>query len=130
MVEFTYEKVSQIIEAQKDAVENNRNYQILVKAFLNKVWDERNNHGILFYLCILPTDVENLKFDVLSENLNETLKNVSVANFIRIDNLGNLVEKKYLEGDTATSIEDELLSCEQFIIKRNYTVASDIKNLK
>lgn len=31
MVEFTYEKVSQIIEAQKDAVENNRNYQILVK---------------------------------------------------------------------------------------------------
>lgn len=44
MVEFTYEKVSQIIEAQKDAVENNRNYQILVKAFLNKVWDERNNH--------------------------------------------------------------------------------------
>lgn len=96
MVEFTYEKVSQIIEAQKDAVENNRNYQILVKAFLNKVWDERNNHGILFCLCILPTDVENLKFDVLSENLNETLKNVSVANFIRIDNLGNLVEKKIL----------------------------------
>ena len=93
MVEFTYEKVSQIIEAQKDAVENNRNYQILVKAFLNKVWDERNNHGILFCLAILPTDVENLKFDVLSENLNETLKNVSVANFIRIDNLGNLVEK-------------------------------------
>lgn len=29
-----------------------------------------------------------------------------------------------------TSIEDELLSCEQFIIKRNYTVAADIKSLK
>lgn len=33
---FSYEEVSQILEAQKDSIENNRNYQILFKGFLNK----------------------------------------------------------------------------------------------
>ena len=57
---FSYEKVSQIIEAQKDAVENDRNYQLLFKGFLHKVWDTRNNHEILFCIVISPDDVANI----------------------------------------------------------------------
>lgn len=44
-----------------------------------------------------------------------------------IDEIGNNYKERH---KIITSIEDELLSCEQFIIKRNYTVAADIKSLK
>ena len=105
---FSYEKVSQIIEAQKDAVENDRNYQLLFKGFLHKIWDSRNNHEILFCIVISPDDVADLQFDVLKDNLEETLKSTAVANLIRINSFGKLVEKKYLEGDTA-AIKEQLV---------------------
>lgn len=105
---FSYEEVSQILEAQKDSIENNRNYQILFKGFLNKIWNEQNNHEILFCLVISPNDVDNLQFDILKDNLDETLKSIAVANLIRINQEGSLVEKKYLEGDTS-AIKQQLV---------------------
>lgn len=101
MIDFSYEKVSQIIEAQKDAVENDRNYQLLFKGFLHKIWNSQNNHEILFCIVISPDDVADLQFEVLKDNLDETIKNIAEANLIKINNLGNMIEKKYLEGDTA-----------------------------
>lgn len=105
---FSYEKVSQIIEAQKDAVENDRNYQLLYKGFLHKIWDSRINHEILFCIVISPESVANLQFENLKDNLDETVKSTAVANLIKINNLGNLIEKQYLEGDTAT-IKEKLV---------------------
>lgn len=92
--------MSQIIEAQKDAVENDRNYQLLYKGFLHKIWDSRINHEILFCIVISPESVANLQFENLKDNLDETVKSTAVANLIKINNLGNLIEKQYLEGDT------------------------------
>lgn len=109
MIEFSYEEVSQIIQTQKDIVENDRNYQLLFRGFLHKLWDSRNNHEILFCIVIAPNDVAKLQFNVLKDNLERTIKSTAVANLIKIDNLGNLVEKKYLEGDTAT-IKESLIS--------------------
>lgn len=105
---FSYEKVSQIIEAQKDAVENNRNYQLLYKGFLHKIWDSRINHKILFCIVISPENVDNLQFENLKDNLDEAVKSTAVANLIKINNFGNLMEKQYLEGDTAT-IKEKLV---------------------
>lgn len=103
---FSYEKVSQIVEAQKDAVENDRNYQLLYKGFLQKVWDSRIDHQILFCIVVSPEDVAGMQFENLKDNLDEAVKSTAVSNMIRINSLGNLIEKKYLEGDTAAIKEN------------------------
>lgn len=95
---FSYEQVSRIIEAQKEAIENDKNYQLLFKRFLNNIWDKQYNHTILFAIAILPEDVDNLQFEDLENNLNESIKSTSVANLIKIDSLGKLIDKQYLEG--------------------------------
>lgn len=105
---FSYEKVSQIIEAQKDIVENDRNYQLLYKGFLHKIWDSRIEHKILFCIVISPENVANLQFENLKDNLDKAVKSTAVANLIKINNFGNLIEKQYLEGDTVT-IKEKLV---------------------
>ena len=108
MIDFSYEKVSQIMEAQKDAVENDRNYQLLYKGFLQKAWDIQVNHEILFCIVISPEDVSNMQFKNLKDNLEETIKNTAIANVLKINSTGKMIEKQYLEGDTAT-IKEKLV---------------------
>lgn len=100
MVQFSYEEVSKIIESSKDAIENNRNYQMLLKGFLKKIWDNQINHRIMFCISISPDDVNNIVFENLWENLQEAIKNTAESNLVKINNVGDVIEKKYLDGDT------------------------------
>ena len=101
MVQFTYEDVSKIVKASKDTIENNRNYQLLYKRFLKRLWEEQPNHQVMFCLAISPEDVNILKFEDLDEKLKIVVSSIAEANYLRIDNEGNIIETKYLEGDTA-----------------------------
>lgn len=101
MLDFSYEEVSQILEKQKDLVESDRNYRMLLKRFLENTWETQNDHKILFSIVVSPDDVANMQFANLKDNMEEVVKSVAEANLLRIDQKGNLVEKQYLDGNTA-----------------------------
>lgn len=99
-MQFTYEDVSKIVKASKDTTENNRNYQLLYKRFLKRLWEEQPNHQVMFCLAISPEDVDALKFENLEDKLKIVVSSLGEANYLKIDNEGNIVETKYIEGDT------------------------------
>ena len=100
-MQFTYEDVSKIVKASKDTTENNRNYQLLYKRFLKRMWEEQPNHQVMFCLAISPEDVDALKFEDLEDKLKIVVSSLGEANYLKIDNEGNIVETKYIEGDTS-----------------------------
>jgi hypothetical protein len=100
-MQFTYEDVSKIVKASKDTTENNRNYQLLYKRFLKRLWEEQPNHQVMFCLAISPEDVDALKFENLEDKLKIVVSSLGEANYLKIDNEGNIVETKYIEGDTS-----------------------------
>lgn len=99
-MQFSYEDVSQIIKASKESIENDKNYQFLYKRFLKRIWDERINPQLMFCIAISPESLENINFVNFEENINHTIQNTADSNYLKIDSNGNLVEKRYLEGDT------------------------------
>lgn len=101
MMKFTYEDVSEIIKASKDTTESNRNYQLLYKRFLKRVWDELPNHQIMFCVAISPEDVDSLRFEDLEEKLKIVVSSLGDANYFRINNQGDIIETLFVEGDTA-----------------------------
>lgn len=100
MRQFSYEEVSKIIAASKDTTESNRNYQLFYKRFIKQLWEEQINHQLMFCIAISPEDIENMKFEDLLDNLKNSIKDIAENNYIKVNNEGKTVDKKYLEGDT------------------------------
>lgn len=101
MIQFSYDEVSRIVAASKSTVENNRKYQMLCKGILQKIWDGQLNHQILFSIAVSPKCVDEMEFENLYENLENSILGTAEVNYIKIDNRGKILEKKYLDGNTA-----------------------------
>ena len=100
MIQFSYDEVSRIVKASKSTVENNKKYQMFHKGFLQKIWDIQINHQILFSLAISPNDLDKIEFENLHDNLINSIRSTAEVNYIKVDNVGKIIEKKYLEGNT------------------------------
>jgi hypothetical protein len=100
MIQFSYDEVSRIVKASKSTVENDRRYQMLNKGFLQKIWDGQINHQILFSIAISPADLDKIEFENLYDNLINSIRSTAEVNYIKVDNVGKTIDKKYIEGDT------------------------------
>ena len=96
MIQFSYDEVSRIVKASKSTVENNKKYQMFHKGFLQKIWDIQINHQILFSLAISPNDLDKIEFENLHDNLINSIRSTAEVNYIKVDNVGKIIEKKYL----------------------------------
>ena len=101
MLQFSYDEVSRIVKASKSTVENNRKYQMFYKGFLQKIWDGQINHQILFSLAISPDDLDRIEFENLYDNLINSIRSTAEVNYIKVDNVGVIIEKKLLNGNTS-----------------------------
>ena len=97
MIQFSYDEVSRIVKASKSTVENNKKYQMFYKGFLQKIWDIQINHQILFSLAISPNDLDKIEFENLHDNLINSIRSTAEVNYIKVDNVGKIIEKKYLD---------------------------------
>ena len=100
MIQFSYDEVSRIVKASKSTVENNKKYQMFHKGFLQKIWDAQINHQILFSLAISPNDLDKIEFENLHDSLINSIRSTAEVNYIKVDNVGKIIETKYLEGNT------------------------------
>lgn len=94
-MKLSYEEVSKIIEASKDETENNRNYQMLFKGIFQKFWDERLNKKNYFCIYLKADLIDKMQFENLNNNLPVINQQIATANFIQIDNFGNIIKKEY-----------------------------------
>ena len=99
-MQFTFDQISKIIEISQNEIEDNENYQLLLKGSLYPFWNERVNKQTCFCLYISDNDLQNMDFPKVSQNL--TAVNVAVLsnNTIRIGSEGQILEKQYQENAT------------------------------
>ncbi len=67
---------------------------------MQELWENQINYQIFFSVAISPVDLSNLNFKNLQCKLIELTENFDLSNFIKIDNCGNVLETKNLEGRT------------------------------
>lgn len=102
MIQFTYSQVSGIVEKSRNDIESNSEYQMLFRRFFQRLWDDQLNHQILFSIAISPEDVTNMQFENLQDKLEEVNKRIAESNYFKINSVGDIVDNKYLEGDSAS----------------------------
>ena len=100
MRSFSYEEVSNIVKQSNLQVESDQNYNLLYKKYLQELWDNQLNHQIFFSVAISPNALSDLNFKNLQSNLIKLAEVFAITNFIKIDNCGNVLETKNLEGRT------------------------------
>ena len=100
MRSFSYEEVSGIVKQSNLHIECDRNYNLLYKKHLQELWDNQINHQIFFSVAISPDALSDLNFKNLQSNLSKLTEVFAITNFIKIDNCGNVLETKNLEGRT------------------------------
>ena len=100
MRSFSYEEVSDIVKQSNLHVECDQNYNLLYKKYLQELWDNQINHQVFFSVAISPEVLSNLNFKNLQSNLSKLTKVFAIKNFIKIDNCGNVLETKNLDGRT------------------------------
>lgn len=94
-MKLSYEEVSKIIESSKDETENNRNYQMLFKGIFQKFWDERINKKVYFCIYLKADLINKMQFESLNANMPIINQQIGTANFIQIDNSGNIIKQDY-----------------------------------
>jgi len=99
-MKLSYEEVSKIIESSKDETENNRNYQMLFKGIFQKFWDERLNKNVYFCIYLEADLINEMEFEKINNNLSKINEQITTANFIQIDNYGNILKKEYKSFNT------------------------------
>lgn len=100
MRSFSYEEVSDIVKQSNLHIECDQNYNLLYKKYLQELWDNQINHQIFFSVAISPDALSDLNFKNLQSNLSKLTEVFAITNFIKIDNCGNVLETKNLEGRT------------------------------
>lgn len=101
MRSFSYEEVSGIVKQSNLHIECDQNYNLLYKKHLQELWDNQINHQIFFSVAISPNALSDLNFKNLQSNLSKLTEVFAITNFIKIDNCGNVLETKKLEGRTS-----------------------------
>lgn len=94
-MKLSYEEVSKIIESSKDETESNRNYQMLFRGVFQKFWDERINKQSYFCIYLKANLIDKMQFENLNNNLSVINQQIGTANFIQIDNNGDIIKKEY-----------------------------------
>lgn len=106
---LTYEQVSEMVDISKLDVESDPKYILLYRGNLKNYWDSHINKSNTFSLCVLRTDVDNMDFAKLKENMVAWATVIAVNNFIQIDNEGRIVSQYFIDGD-GSKIKDELVN--------------------
>ena len=100
MRSFSYEEISDIVKQSNLHIECDQNYNLLYKKYLQELWDNQINHQIFFSVAISPDALSDLDFKNVQSNLSKLTEVFAITNFIKIDNCGNVLETKNLEGRT------------------------------
>lgn len=106
---LTYEQVSEIVDISKLDVESNPKYTLLYRRDLKNYWDSRIDKSNTFSLYVLGSDVENMDFTKLKENVNEWDAVIAVNNFIQINNEGRIINQAFIDGGSS-QIKEELVN--------------------
>ena len=93
---LTYEQVSEIVDISKLDVESNPKYTLLYRRDLKNYWDSRIDKSNTFSLYVLGSDVENMDFTKLKENINEWDAVIAVNNFLQINNEGRIINQAFI----------------------------------
>lgn len=99
-INLSYDDVSGIVKESKLDVDCNQQYRLLYRKYLKDLWDSQINHQVFFSIAISPEAVSNLNFENLVDKLKIVVKRLANYNFIKINNLGDILETSFLEGDT------------------------------
>lgn len=118
-MDFTYTEVSSILEEFKDTVTSNRNYQLLYKRYLQKVWDNNINHKVLFCIYISIDDLDNLNFIMLKDALDNLPSVYAIANIIKINCDGEVIDKDYESNNMKSRLESLSLTNYVFFFGEN-----------
>lgn len=94
---LTYEQVTQILEQQKNEIEDNKNYQLFWRGYLTPLWDERLNKQACFCLCITEEEIDNMDFTKVSLNIGGIKRAILSSNTIRVDRNGHVFHKEHIE---------------------------------
>lgn len=95
MIDFSYDEVSKIVESLRDETENNRNYQVLYKGVLQKLWDNRINKNSFFCIYLEANIINDLIFEELYNNFDEINAQINFCNFMQIDKSGSVIDSSY-----------------------------------
>lgn len=106
---LTYEQVSEIVDISKLDVESNPKYTLLYRRDLKNYWDSRIDKSNTFSLYVLGSDVENMDFTKLKENINEWDAVIAVNNFLQINNEGRIINQAFIDGGSS-QIKEELVN--------------------
>ena len=106
---LTYEQVSEIVDISKLDVESNPKYTLLYRRDLKNYWDSRIDKSTTFSLYVLGSDVENMDFTKLKENINEWDAVIAVNNFLQINNDGRIINQAFIDGGSS-QIKEELVN--------------------
>lgn len=107
-MQLSYDQISEIVQNSQNAIEDNENYQLLLRGSLYPLWEERVNKQASFCLCISDEDLRIIDFSKVTLNLSAVNAAVLSNNIIRINSEGQIVEKRYQESDTTRDAKSYL----------------------
>lgn len=99
-MEFTFDQISQILEQSQNEIDENENYQLLLKGSLYPFWEARINKQACFCLYISDAELAQMDFSNVNQNLSEVNTAVATNNAIRIGSEGQIIETQYHENVT------------------------------
>lgn len=105
---FTYEQVSEIMENSKLEIETNPKYNLLYKRDLRDYWESRANKANIFSLYVSGSDVDNMDFGKLKENIKLWDNILAVNNFIQINNEGLVINQSFIDANSL-EVKQELV---------------------
>lgn len=108
-MQWTFDQISKIVETSQNEIEENEKYQLLLKGSLYPLWDARINKQSCFCLYISDEDLNTIDFPKMSQNLPEVNTVALSNNLIRVDSIGQIVDKQYKENTTTKDAKDFMI---------------------
>ena len=107
-MQWSYDQISEIVQKSQNAIEDDENYQLLLRGSLYPFWEERVNKQASFWLYISDEDLKKIDFPKMNQNLPAVNVAILSNNSIRINFEGQIVEKRYQDNDTTSDAKSYL----------------------